>query len=485
MKVQIKEIEDGVTRTYICSGINVIYEKVIETSIMIKKILMILMIVAIGSALSIENDSSDNTEGNFDWPQYMHDAQHITYSKSPAPDKPEILWIYDFKHNIRASPIISEGLVIIGPSIELGIPPPSIYEEPKLYALDEDTGEIIWTHKMEHFRIENPVAVDGDSVFVFDFKESSNPIYYLKSLDIKSGEMKWKVEIPKRGNKTPTVVNGKIFLSTAPMISLNQEDGSKIWDVYESNDSDEYDWGPSPPTVAENKVFAILGRMGDEKTLYCFDELTGKEIWRFENPYLTQPPIYFKGKVFVVSSGKLYALNPNNGEVIWEVGDENSWVSGLSIAIDHEKIFIANSESEIISLNLNTGKMIWESQSLDLFPSYNLVAADKKVFVVLRFGRIYALDAENGEILWEYELEGEIFDLMWAPAIANGKLFVATQKLYVFASDPKIFEKSGNKYLESENVQRALEQFETAKRLYGEQGNTKKTEEIEKKIEEL
>lgn len=65
------------------------------------------------------------------------------------------------------------------------------------------------------------------------------------------------------------------------------------------------------------------------------DEDTGEEVWRTSlSGYGLVNVLWQRGRLFAASQGRLYRLNPRNGEVIWENNLPGMGYEPISLALE-------------------------------------------------------------------------------------------------------------------------------------------------------
>lgn len=162
-----------------------------------------------------------------------------------------------------------------------------------------------------------------------------------------------------------------------------------------------------------------------------------------------------------------YRLNPNNNAVIKndilnddlvEKINTNNEVRSTPVVVG-ENIFIGNHESgEISAYNLTTGELLWENQAPNWIHS-EIIYVNKQLFVGYgnRFMQengmrgtgqngLLSLDPETGEILWDFETEGEV---MPTPAFYKDTVYITTGDKSLYGINPKTGEESWSLNLNS------------------------------------
>lgn len=122
-----------------------------------------------------------------------------------------------------------------------------------------------------------------------------------------------------------------------------------------------------------------------------------------------------KGNVLYTldADGVLSAFNLADGEKLWrvELMSENKYadatsMKGVGLTMQNDTIFITMGFGSVVAVKAKDGTKIWEQNlraPLRIAPTY----AAGKVFVQNINNRFFALDALNGEILWDYDIAME------------------------------------------------------------------------------
>ncbi|MGF1699230.1 outer membrane protein assembly factor BamB [Photobacterium makurazakiensis] len=133
------------------------------------------------------------------------------------------------------------------------------------------------------------------------------------------------------------------------------------------------------------------------------------------------------GKLFVADrNGIVQALDPENGQLIWEVdleGDISARLAG-GIALSYGKVFIGSENAEVIALDEATGEELWRSTVEGEVLSKPLIDEGLVVVNTSR-GILQALDADTGENKWQLGSEVPTLTLRGdsAPVAISGGVF--------------------------------------------------------------
>ncbi|MBV2130004.1 outer membrane protein assembly factor BamB [Arsukibacterium indicum] len=158
--------------------------------------------------------------------------------------------------------------------------------------------------------------------------------------------------------------------------------------------------------------------------------------------------------------------NSINPEKVWQskVGKGVAhYESGLTPAIVGDKVYAASRDGIVVAKNLSNGRTIWsfdlrsegKSSLLARFSGDTARIAggvtfnDNKLYLGTEDGDVFALNAENGQLLWRVPVKGEVIA---SPATGDGLVVVVTTAGTVIALDPQ----SGEQRWTFEDEQPAL-----------------------------
>ena len=144
-------------------------------------------------------------------------------------------------------------------------------------------------------------------------------------------------------------------------------------------------------------------------------------------------PIFIDNKIIIVDIlGGIYALNPNNGDKVWEVS-LNSPVGRRGITSTdgkNPKIYVSTKKS-VLELDAKTGQLLKEFKSgLSLLPP---IINDNKIFIATLKNGVKAYNLKNSKLIWSYSLElNDIKPRVWS-GFSYDRI---TNSLFVVTSNP-------------------------------------------------
>ncbi len=229
----------------------------------------------------------------------------------------------------------------------------------------------------------------------------SSEMGLMKSWPAEGPELLWSNPDLAKGHSAPSFGNNTIYITGLKdtmdiLFALNMK-GEILWQVPMGRAWNEsYPESRATPTVEGDRVYTCSG-LGD---LACFNGLSGELIWS-------------------------YKASEQNG------GTYGRWGIAESVLIDGEKLYYSpgGPETMTIALKKSTGELIWRSGSIDDKPGYVspilIGYAGIKMIVNISMDHVFAVDASNGDILWQIEHEQSS-----NPAMRRYELIKCTTPLY-------------------------------------------------------
>ena len=197
------------------------------------------------------------------------------------------------------------------------------------------------------------------------------------------------------------------------------DDGDIRWDfTTDKTNNIEYAYS----VVAEGVVYSSTS----SGIIYALEADNGRLIWEKNlSGKSAVAPLVYDDLIFIGSSNGLYALG-KNGHIKWSktIGA----VSSSSVADD---IVIVGTENGIHAFTCVDGSERWKNSAQA--PVYLSVPWEDTVFVGSG-NRCCAVDVENGDAKWVFEMEDPITS---SPIVYNGTIYVGCWDTYMYALDGK------------------------------------------------
>jgi outer membrane protein assembly factor BamB len=226
----------------------------------------------------------------------------------------------------------------------------------------------------------------------------------------------WKVELPDRGNSSPVVWGGKVFLTQQEdkgklrsLVCYDAKDGKELWKKTINYGKEEQTHGTNPhcpasPVTDGKLVIAWHGNAG----LYAYD-FDGKEKWKADlgsdyahiwGPHAASPVLLGSGLLIHAGPGpkaKLFALNKDTGSTIWETdldefegkapGDfRGSWATPLIINNGGRTEMLIGLPKFLTGWDPKTGKELWRAGGLGDLCYVNVMSGNGRAVYLCGYG---------------------------------------------------------------------------------------------------
>ena len=206
----------------------------------------------------------------------------------------------------------------------------------------------------------------------------------------------------------------------------------------------------TPPVASDQAIFTIDA----SQTVRAFDLDTGARLW--ERDLLSVNPrdttgigsgiAYHDGKVIVASGfGFVTTLDAQTGARYWRTNMEAPMTG--SPTISENRVFVSSNNNEVFALDFENGVVLWSDQAISesarVLGSPSVAAVEDIVVVPYSSGEVIAYLAANGRRLWSEALVSPgqftpisaINDIGARPILGGGLVFAASQSGVLAAID--------------------------------------------------
>lgn len=313
----------------------------------------------------------------------------------------------------------------------------------QLSAHDLSDGRRLWKNQLPVAKTETSTPVGGISYHA-GLLYISTGYATLMAIDASSGELSWEANLPAPVRGSVTVFLNMLFATTIDnrTIAIDVKDGSLIWEHRAVISPTRLEVALAP-AIAGNVVIATYGT-GDVVALF---RPTGRVLWQkniakigtrtgFEEiDDVTNTPVIIGDYVLVSSfSGKLSALNLNDGRVLWD----RNLVSAGGLTALGRYVFLIDHQKRLFALRLSDGATIWvkplqrwrKKNRLDpVLWSAPLIAggailtwSSEKAFV--------AVSPEDGKEIWRQKWK---YPVTTTPIAAENSLYILSKNGFLEA----------------------------------------------------
>jgi outer membrane protein assembly factor BamB len=334
-------------------------------------------------------------------------------------------WQFNAGAPVRSTPLVIDGVTYFGTAAGV------------FYAVDKN-GKQIWSFSSGK-AIHSSAAAQNDKVF---FSDNGQTLYCLRRTD---GHLIWKtgmgtkLDYPWRFDyyySSPIIFHDKIYIGSddGNLYVFDSNNGRKIWSFKTKG------LVRSTPAIYKNLVL-----FGDtEGIFYALDATTGDLKWNFkivgepDDPakygfdrkgMLSAPVVAGNKVIFGARDGILYALNADDGKLLWKMDHEISWIIS-TVAIKDTFVVTGTSDKRFVqAVSLNTGKEIWKYNTPMAVWASPLINNDK-VYDGCFDGQLFCLDLKTGHRISEFSTGGMILS---SPVMSDGLLYFGSDDGNLYA----------------------------------------------------
>ena len=211
---------------------------------------------------------------------------------------------------------------------------------------------------------------------------------------------------------SPAISNGVVYIGTRDengtnenaIHAVNLEKGEKIWEVKADAQVQ------ASPAVADGMVYASSIR----GTLYAMNAQNGEMIWQktvgkdeVQRAWMYYSPTVANGVVYQAystgSGGKLMALDAKTGKELWNSKLAGNWIVESTPVVADGKVYVGADGGWLISFDASTGKELWRKQPAGGWMHSMPMISDGKLYMGYQGGILVALDAKTGKEIWRYK----------------------------------------------------------------------------------
>jgi len=273
----------------------------------------------------------------------------------------------------------------------------------EVMAIDRLTGDKIWEKELDH-QISGAISVNGSLVFVGTLKGK------VIALDANTGEPVWSAKVPSEV-LAPPVSNGYVVVVQTQddrVIGLEADTGKRLW-------------------ISDNTP-AVLTLRGTSTPLVTNDLA-----------------------ITALSSGKVVALNVQNGAPVWQ--QKVTLPKGRSelerivdidggLLLDGGILYVVTYQGRMAALDVDSGQIIWQRDS----SSYVGLGQDfGNLYVSLDSGVVEGVDKNSASAMWSNDQL--LRRQLTAPAVISSYVAVGDFEGYVH-----LLSQADGQYLGRENV---------------------------------
>lgn len=277
-------------------------------------------------------------------------------------------------------------------------------------AIDLNTGLTVWQSKLETGSTNRRITLFEDKIYTSHNSSSgiTHKELHIVEIDAATGEMD---TLYTHHEEEEDIIQGfKNFAAT-------KNDAGEVI-LY---------------SLHIRSLLSAPGTSGELK-LMSFNANTGEKIFETESYATigtTVKPVIFNGNVYFAAFNSFHCVDGATGETIWEreLGQNDTFAS-TDWLVANGKIIAKSDHSKMFAFDAETGDIVWEIESgasCSYLEYYNGIV----YFGCDVHGEIHAIDAETGEDYWDYKPPSN----NWNYASFDTAMGIDREKGIVYACD--------------------------------------------------
>ena len=234
----------------------------------------------------------------------------------------------------------------------------------KYYAINIDTGELLWT-KTNIVPFNSNIKIKDDVFYAVDYKN------ILRSISIKDGSEIWNLKTEESLTKSNTKISiahdeKSIYFnnSIGDISAVDIKSGQLIWQLPTQNNNisqNAFQLSNSELVINENTIFFS----NNKNEFYSIDTATGLINWKTEISSDLKPVVIGKLIITISEKGYLYLIDKKSGNIM-RINDlfkdykdkKRKQIKPTGFFIASNKIYVTNSDVKLIIVNSNEGNIL-------------------------------------------------------------------------------------------------------------------------------
>ncbi len=329
----------------------------------------------------------------------------------------EYIWGISFAEGGPTSAVYSDGVILVST------------ESCTLYALEAQTGNLLWSKHLATYVFSTPSVVDGKVFAAYPFEHYANGRevfekennYALVVFELKTGKIVWQQRLDNEILGSPVICDNNVYLTTfsGTMYRFEAKTG-KLLSTFSNKLNNEA--VVTSPTIVDNSVFVSIrsskNKRLQEVAMFSRDLKLQKKFSHLQDsmPFRNKKfdecrcdkfmnhtgtrILHYKGKNYNVVAGKLFCTKPEDGSIIWSKAISNSAkfrddLVSMPVVVNN-KIVVANPNGKIQIFDAASGNLV--NQYLTYATLFTPpVIYDGWIYCGTEEGRIIAINTRNSQ----------------------------------------------------------------------------------------
>ena len=234
----------------------------------------------------------------------------------------------------------------------------------KYYAINIDTGELLWT-KTNIVPFNSNIKIKDDVFYVVDYKN------ILRSISIKDGSEIWNLKTEESLTKSNTKISialdkKNIYFnnSIGDITAVDIKSGQLVWQLPTQNNNisqNAFQLSNSELVINESTIFFS----NNKNEFYSIDTGTGLINWKTKINSDLKPVVIGKLIITISEKGYLYVIDKKLGNII-RINDlfkgykdkKRKQIKPTGFFVALNKVYLTNNDGKLIIVNANEGNIL-------------------------------------------------------------------------------------------------------------------------------
>lgn len=298
-----------------------------------------------------------------------------------------------------------------------------------IYALEAATGAVAWQHRLEENRISRVLVVTPQNDLLLVATEDTNPLpasqTRLLALETVTGQVRWECPIPASSLSAPAILDDLLFCTSNNRAGYGVAliSGEIVWEI-----NGLPSWSPAPPAAGDGQFFfgsyasqiTAVSRDGQIRPLFSLPD---------DSYWFSLPLAYADGLLYAACRNRqLYVLDGASGQLRWQISGGRGITAAPAIG-PHVYLGIKDAVKaktyNLVACRRENGAAVWSFAQNTRYFSAQPRLAENCLLAANEDGRLFALDAVTGELLWQHPHEaGQLPKILSVPAVAGNSVGV-------------------------------------------------------------
>lgn len=303
-------------------------------------------------------------------------------------------------------------------------------------AFDTSDGDRVWRVSVVPDWADDDDAMGGGLAFSRGRLFVTAGFRELVALAPDSGEVVWRQKTLAPLRAAPTVLDERVYAMTLDnkLLAFSAEDGTPLW-TYEGLSETTNLLGAASP-AADRNVVVVAFSSGE---LFALRAENGQVLWSDNLASVRRPgsmtdiadirgmPVIDKGLVYAISfAGRMVAIDEISGARVWQReigGAETPWAVG-------DSVFVLTGDQQLVALDRGTGNIRWvrglpnfenPEDREDPIVWTGPVLAGQRLILAGNNGKVIELDPASGDPVNRWKASGS---MQIPPVVAGGTLYL-------------------------------------------------------------